>query len=255
MKHMYNFFVDSSFCDGEYYRISGGDYNHIVNVLRMKPGDELLLSDMGQSDLCVIEDISSGEVIIKVISQGYKNAELPIKIILFQGLPKSDKMEFIIQKSVELGVSEIVPVEMKRCVLRLDDKKKKSRLERWQNISRSAAEQSKRGIIPHVHEILSYEQMLKKAEKLDLFIIPYENERGTAATLDTLKKIKRGMNVGILIGPEGGFEPKEIEKAILSGGLTVSLGERILRTETAAVTAVSMCMLYTEMKLGDEQNG
>lgn len=244
---MFNFFVDDNSRIGDIYTITGGDYNHIANVLRMKKGEELLISDGSASNLCVIEDISETEITVRVLCENYKNAELPIKIYLFQGLPKSDKMELIIQKAVELGAYAVIPTEMKRCVVRLDEKKKKSKQTRWQAIAESAAKQSKRSIIPEVFPVMSYSEAIKQAQKLDLFIVPYENERGMEATKEALSKIKSGMSVGILIGSEGGFEPAEIEKAQSAGGLTVSLGERILRTETAAITAVSMLMLHTEM--------
>lgn len=250
---MFNFFVDDNSRINDSYIITGGDYNHIANVLRMKTGDELLISEGGMSNLCVIESIGNEAVTVRIKEENYKNAELSIEIYLFQGLPKSDKMEFIIQKAVELGAYAIIPTEMKRCVVKLDDKKKKSKQERWQAISESAAKQSKRNIIPKIYPVMSYDEMLKEAEKLDLFLVPYENERGTEATKEALLKIKRGMKVGILIGSEGGFEINEIEKAQKAGGVTVSLGERILRTETAAITAVSMLMLYTEMNLEEEE--
>lgn len=250
---MFNFFVDDNSRTGDSYIITGGDYNHIANVLRMKTGDELLISDAGASNLCVIENITNEAVTVRITEENYKNVELPIEIYLFQGLPKSDKTELIIQKAVELGAYAIIPTEMKRCVVKLDEKKKKNKRERWQAISESAAKQSKRNIIPEVYPVMSYDEMLREAEKLDLFLVPYENERGTAATKEALSRIKRGMKVGILIGSEGGFEISEIEKAKKAGGITISLGERILRTETAAITAVSMLMLYTEMNLGEEE--
>lgn len=250
---MFNFFVDDNNRSGDIYIITGGDYNHIANVLRMKCGDELLISDGGTSNLCVIDEITSNEVVVRVKTENYKNAELPIKIYLFQGLPKSDKMELIIQKAVELGAYAIIPTEMKRCVVKLDDKKKKSKKERWQMIAESAAKQSKRNIIPEVFPVMKYEEALKEAQKLDMLIVPYENERGMEATKEALSKIKRGMKVGILIGSEGGFEISEAEKAQKAGGVTVSLGERILRTETAAITAISMLMLHTEMNIGEAE--
>jgi 16S rRNA (uracil1498-N3)-methyltransferase len=148
---------------------------------------------------------------------------------------------------VELGVYEIVPVEMHRSVVKLDEKKKESRRARWQAIAESAAKQSKRNAIPCVCDVLSYKQAMEKAKEMGLFLVPYENERGMEATKEALAKMERGMSVGLLIGPEGGFEPKEIALAEEAGGLTVSLGARILRAETAAITAVGMCMLHAEM--------
>lgn len=247
---MYNFFVQNR--DGDRFVIDGADFNHIKNVLRMKEGDEFLISCEGQSHLCALSEILSECVIAEIIEENYRETELPIKIYLFQGLPKGDKMELIIQKCAELGVFKIIPVEMKRCVVKLDDKKKKSKRERWQAISESAAKQSKRNIIPEICDVLSFEDALKMAKELDILLVPYENKDGMKATKDALSKIKSGDSVGIFIGAEGGFDDSEIEKAIEMGGISVSLGKRILRTETAAVTSLSMCMLYAEMNLSGE---
>lgn len=249
---MYNFFVDDNNRVGDKYFITGGDYNHIKNVLRMKVGDRFLISDGGLGNLCEIESIDGETVTVGVVEENYKNAELPIRIYLFQGLPKADKTELIIQKSVELGVYGIIPVEMKRCVVRLDEKKKRSKLARWQAISESAAKQSKRSIIPEIHEVVSFRKAIKIAKELDLVLVPYENEKGMAATREALGEIKSGSSVGIFIGPEGGFEREEIEIAESEGMRLISLGERILRTETAAITAVSMCMLTAEFGMAGE---
>lgn len=232
--------------------ISGADYNHIKNVLRMKIGDEFLVSENNVSNLCRIESFEGECIIAEIIEESFQDTTLPIKIYLFQGLPKSDKMELIIQKAVELGVEGIIPVEMNRCVVKLDDKKKKNKTERWQAIAESAAKQSKRTSIPEVHNVMTYKQALAKASELDVFIVPYECKDGMESTKNALAKIRSGMSVGILIGPEGGFELNEIDAATESGGITVSLGKRILRTETAAITAVGMCMLYAEMNIDGE---
>ena len=247
---MYNFFAQNR--DGDRFVIDGADFNHIKNVLRMNEGDEFLVSFEGQSHLCALSEILSDCVIAKIIEENFRETELPIKIYLFQGLPKGDKMELIIQKCAELGVFKIIPVEMKRCVVKLDDKKKKSKRERWQAISESAAKQSKRNIIPEICDVISFEDALKMGKELDILLVPYENKDGMNATKDALSKIKSGDSVGIFIGAEGGFDGFEIEKAIEMGGISVSLGKRILRTETAAVTSLSMCMLYAEMNLSGE---
>ncbi len=248
---MFNFFVDKENKQGEFYYINGTDYNHIANVLRMKTGDNILISCNGKSDLCEISAFESNCVSVKIIEENYQDTSLPVKITLFQGLPKSDKMELIIQKAVELGVDEITPIEMGRCVVKLDEKKKKSKTTRWQAIAESAAKQSKRTAIPTVSDTLSYKQALEKAKGLDMLLVPYESKNGMADTKEALLKIKSGMSVGIIIGPEGGFEETEIKLANDIGGITVSLGKRILRTETASIAAVSMVMLYSEMNLGE----
>lgn len=248
---MYNFFVDENQKLNNKYVITGTDFNHIKNVLRMGVGDTFLVSDDGISNLCEIESFESDSVIAKIIEENYNDTSLPISIYLFQGLPKGDKMELIIQKTVELGVECIVPVEMSRCVVKLDDKKKKSKVSRWQSISESAAKQSKCNRIPEICDVLTYKQALEKAKELDLLLVPYESKNGMADTKEALAQIKSGMSVGILIGPEGGFDEKEIEQAFEIGGKVISLGKRILRTETAAITSVGMCMLHAEMNLGE----
>lgn len=249
---MFNFFANMGDRVQDTYRLSGADFNHIKNVLRMGVGDTILVSFNGKSDLCEIVSFEEDCVNAKIIEENVNDTELPIEITLFQALPKSDKMELIIQKTVELGISKIVPVEMKHCVVKLDEKKKNSKVARWQAISESAAKQSKRNIIPKIENVISFSQMLIDAQNLDLFIVPYENKNGMEATRKALEKIKKGMKIGILIGPEGGFDGKEIDSAIEAGGASISLGKRILRTETAAISAVSMVMLYTEMNLGGE---
>ena len=248
---MYNFFVNETEKQGNCFIITESDFNHISNVLRMKTGDEILVSCNGKSNLCTIE-IFSDYVKAEIIEEDYHNTNLPIKIHLFQGLPKSDKMELIIQKAVELGVEEITPVEMNRCVVKIEEKKKKSKKERWQSIAESAAKQSKRVVIPKVNDIISYKQFLEKSEELSVLLVPYENKDGMKATKEALKEIKSGDTVGIIIGPEGGFDEKEIDLVTEKNGKTISLGSRILRTETAAIASVTMCMLYAEMELGAE---
>lgn len=250
---MFNFFADDNSRHGDSYIIGGQDYNHIKNVLRMKSGDIFLVSHNGVSHLCSLESFEGECVIARIIEENYNDTELPVEITLFQGLPKSDKMELIIQKTVELGVHSVIPVEMSRCVVKLDEKKKKSKTVRWQSISESAAKQSKRTVIPEIFDAVSYKEALKMACEYDLFLVPYENEEGMKATAKALSQIKRGSRIAVLVGPEGGFDENEIRLAVESGGLPVSLGKRILRTETAALTAVGMCMLYTEMNIDGEE--
>ena len=246
---MYNFFVEDNSRAGDVYFVTGADHNHIKNVLRMHAGNTILISEGGKSHLCEITEISETAVTARVVEENYNETELPVKIYLFQGLPKSDKMELIIQKAVELGVYAVVPVEMHRSVVKLDEKKKESRRARWQAIAESAAKQSKRNAIPEVTDVLTYKQAMAKAAEMDVFLVPYENEKGMLATKEALEKMTRGASIGILIGPEGGFEPKEVAEATEAGGVTVSLGARILRAETAAIASVGMCMLYAEMSL------
>lgn len=244
---MFNFFADESNKQNSHYIINGADYNHIKNVLRMEIGDECLISCSGTSDLCRIDGFSNDSVSLEIIKENYTDTELPLKIHLFQGLPKGDKMEYIIQKCVELGVFSIIPVAMKHCVVKLDDKKAKLKQSRWQAISESAAKQSKRNIIPSVQNVCTYAEAVNFAKTLDLVLLPYENKEGMAATVEALESIKSVKSVGIFIGPEGGFDKVEVEKAKDCNAKIISLGKRILRTETAAITSVSMCMLSCEM--------
>ncbi len=249
---MFNFFASENSRQGDCFFITGSDLNHIKNVLRMKPGDTLLVSEYGKSHLCEIEALSEDTAVVRITEEDFNNTELPVKLYLFQGLPKSDKMELIIQKAVELGVFAIIPTEMNRCVVKLEDKKKKSKVDRWQSISESAAKQSKRNIIPEIMNVMTFGEALQFAESLDLILVPYESKDGMISTENALKKIKAGKRIGIFIGPEGGFDEKEIEKATAAGGDIISLGKRILRTETAAITSLSMCMLYTELNCNGE---
>ncbi len=246
---MYNFFITKENKIGDKVSIVGTDYNHIKNVLRMKEGDEFLVSLDGVSHLCTIESLTDTEIIAVITKENFQDTTLPVSITLFQGLPKSDKLELIIQKAVELGVDEITPVQMERCIVKLDDKKQDGKVSRWQAIAESAAKQSKRTCIPTVNAPLSFNKMLEKAKTYDLFIVPYESENGMQSTKDTLSLIKSGHKIGVLIGPEGGFSQKEIDLAKNNGANIVSLGKRILRTETAAITAVGMIMLHAEINL------
>ena len=245
---MHNFFVESDALDGV-FRITGADHNHIKNVLRMREGNTFLVSYDGKSHLCALAGFENDTALAEIVEEDYQDTELPVQLYLFQGLPKGDKLELIIQKAVELGASGIIPVEMSRSVVKIEDKKRKQKQERWQAIAESAAKQSKRNVIPTVSEAVSYKKAMELASEMDVFLVPYENERGMAGTADALEKLKNSKKVGVLIGPEGGFDDKEIALAKDAGGEIVSLGKRILRAETAAITALSMCMLYIEMNV------
>lgn len=246
---MYNFFTEKTqLVDGS-YRITGGDYNHIKNVLRMQVGERFLVSADGVSSLCELSSFDGDAVIATVIEKDYLATNLPIDVYLLQGMPKSDKLELIIQKAVELGANAIVPVDTARSIVKIEEKKKALKRERWQAISESAAKQSKRNVIPTVYEPLSFKKALDLAGEFDLFIVPYECARGIEATKEALSLIKSGMKVGIFIGAEGGFTDDEIELCKQKGAKIVSLGKRILRAETAAITALSMLMLHAEFEL------
>ncbi|MBO5259600.1 MAG: 16S rRNA (uracil(1498)-N(3))-methyltransferase [Agathobacter sp.] len=237
---MYQFFVEPDQVAEAFIQIIGSDVNHIRNVLRMKPGEKVRISDKdGNSFFCHIEKIEESEVIAAIDERDEQGTELSNQITLFQGLPKSDKMELIIQKAVELGAFKIVPVEMKNCVVKLDAKKAQSKCSRWQAIAESAAKQSKRTVIPDISLPVAWKEAIKQAEELDVVLVPYENERGMEATREAIKAIKPGQSVGIMIGPEGGFADSEIEN-LPEKMQRISLGRRILRTETAGLAALSM---------------
>lgn len=244
---MQHFFVTTDQVkDGKIY-IEGSDVNHIRNVLRMKPGEQLYISDGDNHKyLCQVEGFAEEKAALQILSEETTDTELPSKIYLFQGLPKGDKMELIIQKTVELGVYEVIPVSMKRCVVRLDAKKAAKKTARWNEIARSAAKQSGRGIIPHVREVVGFEEALDLAKELDLVLIPYELAEGMEYTRQVVKSLEPGQSVGIFIGPEGGFEKEEVARAKEAGAKEITLGRRILRTETAGMALLSILMFHLE---------
>ncbi len=244
---MHHFFVSPDQIDERYVTITGGDVNHIKNVLRMKIDEELLISNGQDKDYyCKIESISDNEIKALILDEEFEGTELPTELYLFQGLPKSDKMELIIQKAVELGVKEIIPVATKRCVVKLDDKKEASKIKRWQAISESAAKQSRRTIIPEISSVMSFRKAINRAKEFELGIIPYENFKDMTETKEVLNKVQKGIKIGIFIGPEGGFEESEIQYALENGIHPISLGKRILRTETAGLAILSVLMFQLE---------
>jgi len=244
---MYHFYVEPEAVSADTARITGGDVNHIKNVLRMHPGEEIMILDgSGMEYRCEIETISD-EVLARVLEAKKTEAELSVRLLLFQGLPKKDKMELIIQKAVELGVSEIIPVLTKRTVVKLEDKKKEQKkLERWQAIAEAAAKQSGRGIIPKVCEAVKFIEAVRQAEQLDEALIPYELAEGMDEARERIRGLKGKKNIGIFIGPEGGFEEEEIALATSAGIHPITLGKRILRTETAGLCILSVIMFELE---------
>jgi len=244
---MYHFFAEHENIHDTYIDIVGSDVNHIKNVLRFKEGDDLLISSGDNVDYsCKIATVSDDLIKADIISVDEAGKELPSKIYLFQGLPKADKMELIIQKAVELGAFEIVPVAMKRSVVKLDAKKAKSKVERWNSISLSAAKQSKRSIQPLVSDVLTFKEALIKAKDIDILLLPYECAEGMAKTKEIIGNIKPGQSIGIFIGPEGGFDRQELDAALEAGCEIITLGKRILRTETAGMMLLSVLMYNME---------
>ena len=244
---MYHFFVTQDQIGPETITITGPDVNHMKNVLRMKPGEEILISNGVDKDYhCQVETLDSDAVTARILSVDEEGTELPGKIYLFQGLPKQEKMELIVQKAVELGVYQVIPVAMKRSVVKLDAKKEEAKIRRWNTIAESAAKQSKRIVIPEVTGVMSVKEALAYAADFDLKLLPYENARGMAATKEQVEAVRPGMDIAVFIGPEGGFEETEVEEARAAGFYPVSLGKRILRTETAGLTMLSILMYQME---------
>lgn len=245
---MHHFFVEPGQIAGDVIRITGPDVNHMKHVLRMRPGEEVLVSDGGGRDyLCAVENLEDQAVDVRILKEE-EARELPSRIWLFQGLPKGDKMELIIQKAVELGAAGVIPVATKNAVVKLDSKKEEAKVRRWQAIAESAAKQSKRSLVPEIGRVMSFSEAAAYLDTagFDLRLIPYENERGMEATREAFQKAATARQIAVFIGPEGGFDEREIELARQAGILPVSLGKRILRTETAGLTVLAALMLRLE---------
>ena len=246
---MHHFFVNPEQVEDGLIRITGPDVNHIKNVLRMRQGEEMLVSDgTGRDYLCQAEEIAGGEVTALILKTEEEGRELPSRIWLFQGLPKSDKMEFIIQKAVELGAAGIVPVSTRNTVVKLDPKKEEAKVKRWQAIAESAAKQSKRSLVPRVSGIMTLKEAFDYVESqgFSVRLIPYEHEAGMDGTKTELDAAGPGQDIAVFIGPEGGFDEREIELALSKGVRPISLGRRILRTETAGLALLSVLMMRLE---------
>lgn len=244
---MHHFFVEPTQICGDTIAIEGSDLNHMKNVLRIKPGEQVEISD-GSSNryICEVDEYEQDAARLHICDKIPDDVELPSKIYLFQGLPKADKMELIIQKAVELGVYEVVPVVTKRAVVKLDEKKAAKKVARWNAIAEGAAKQSGRNRIPEVHDVMTFAEVLEFAKSLDVRLIPYEKAEGMGTMKSAVDQIKPGESIGVFIGPEGGFEEAEIEQAMEQEIIPVSLGKRILRTETAGLTILSILMYHLE---------
>ena len=239
---MYKFFVSEDQITDKKITINGEDINHIKNVLRLDLDEKIIIcnKNTAKSYIAAIEQISKEEIVCNIISENLSTTELIVNVDLFQGLPKSDKMEYIIQKTTELGVKHIYPVTLERCVVKIDKKDESKKILRWQKIAESAAKQSKRDFIPIVKNILNIENICKIIPKYDIILLAYENEESNTIKRE-LQKInkKENVNIGVIIGPEGGFTEKEINTLISAGAKCVTLGKRILRTETAPIVMLS----------------
>ena len=249
---MHRFYVTDSGFD-KTIEITGSDVNHAVNVLRLKKDDIVTVCDGRSNDYtCRISEINEKSIICDIEDIERSYAELPVNITLFQGLPKGDKMEFIIQKAVELGAVSVYPVIMQRSVVKIDDKKKNKKTERYAAVAESAAKQSRRGIIPEIPGIIDYKEAIRIAKSFDTILLPYEEAEGIEASRSLLEDIcknhKKGQTIGIFIGPEGGFTKEEVQMAEEAGANVITLGNRILRTETAGMMLLSVLSFLMEEK-------
>lgn len=254
---MHHFFVQGENITVDEIFITGNDFFHAVNVLRLKKGEKVLISGPDGVDyLCSVSGSVSPDsranekekklrlMIDEVLDE---NHEIPARVALFQCLPKSDRMEIIVQKAVELGVSEIIPVSSKNCVVSLDEKRANEKLKRWQAIAVSSAKQSNRSVIPRIMPLMKFKDAVDYLEGFDLRLIPYEQEKSLQGTCEAMISLIPGRSIGVFIGPEGGFDPLEMKYARAHGVLPISLGKRILRTDTAAITTLGIIMIRLEI--------
>lgn len=244
---VHKFFVEGNQISENIIKINGEDRKHISNVLRMKQGEKILVSNKNTSKTyeCDIVTIDKENVICSINKENDNIIEPKVKVDLFQGIPKSDKMEYIIQKSIELGVNRIIPVNMKYCIAKIKDEEKKN--VRWTKIAESAAKQSKRNIIPIIEKSIDIEEVYKLISNYDLTLVAYENEDNITIKGILKNKEKNIDTIAIIIGPEGGISENEIENLKDNGANIVSLGKRILRTETASLAVLSMIMYEYDM--------
>ena len=248
---MPKFFVNEENIQNNKIEILGEDVNHIKNVLRKNIKDkiEICNSENGENYLCEILNIEKETILCEIINKTQGNAEPFTYVHIYQGLPKSDKMELIIQKSVELGVSEITPINMARCIVKLDSKDARKKVERWQKISEVAAKQSGRDIIPKINNLCNVDEIAKQCEEYDIILLAYENEKENKLKnqIEKLKQTeKKNLKIAVIIGPEGGIAPEELEKIQKEGAKVITLGKRILRTETVALNILSVIMYELE---------
>ncbi len=238
---MPRFFIDKNDIHGDALTISGEDAKHIIKVLRMREGENITLCDGDGYDYdAKIISTDKAALDVKILSKEKNNTEPEIEITLFQGLPKSGKMEYIIQKCTELGINKIIPCIMERCVVKLNSKEDiKKKTQRYQSIALAAAKQSERGIVPEVKDALTFDEAIESFDGYDFCFVPYENEDGLTLR-DILKNADGAKSIAFIIGPEGGISDGEIEKIKEKNIPTVTLGRRILRTETASTAVLSM---------------
>ncbi|MGB8953908.1 MAG: 16S rRNA (uracil(1498)-N(3))-methyltransferase [Tumebacillaceae bacterium] len=246
---MQRYFVTPEAIQGDRVTITGDDVKHIVRVLRMEAGDEVIVCDgTGRAFHTELTELGDGAVTARIVEELSAQPESPVKITLAQGLPKGDKMDLIIQKGTETGITRFLPLSMSRCIVQYDDKKEQKRRERWQKIAKEAAEQSHRNIVPDVASGMTFKQLMNGLERFDLVLVPYEMEKARGLR-DVLEEHPEARQVCVVIGPEGGIAEEEIEMALRAGAVPVTLGPRILRTETAGLF-VAACVAYHTGEMG-----
>ena len=247
---MFKFFVEGNQIQETAIKIMGEDVNHISNVLRLHKNDKIIIcnKDTSKSYVCEIIELVREYINCRIIEDIKDTTESKVHVDIFQGIPKSDKMEYIIQKATEIGVRNIIPVQLERCVAKLDKKSEPKKIDRWQKIAEVAAKQSKRDRIPKIENVINIKNICQNIEKYDIILIAYENEENITLK-DELKKLDRNkeLNIGIVIGPEGGLSEKEVSELSESGAKCVTLGKRILRTETASLVILSDIMYEFEL--------
>lgn len=238
---MHKFFVERNNIKDNIVLIENQDAKHISKILRLKTDDQISINDCNGSEyIAKISEINKDNVKAKITEKLVLSNESPVNIYLFQGLPKASKMDLIIQKCVEIGAFSIVPVITKRVVVKSELKEFK-KIDRWKKIAIEACKQSKRSLIPSIEMPMEFNDLLAKLDDMDIIFVPYENEQKNGIKSVLTKVDKAGIkNIGIIVGPEGGFEESEVQKLIEKGAYSVTLGPRILRTETAGFVMASI---------------
>ncbi len=245
---MPKFFVTQEQIKDNKILIIGQDVNHVKNVLRKKVGEELIICDKDNCEdyLCKICELNEKQIECEIINTLESDIEPITKVTIFQGLPKSNKMELIIQKAVELGAYDIIPVEMKRCVVKLDEKDKTKKIQRWQKISEVAAKQCGRNIIPKINNIVNIKNICNLIKEYDIVLLAYENEKQNTIKKELQNLNKNNLKIAVIVGPEGGISEEEFSSLTQNGAISVTLGKRILRTETVAINILSIIMYELE---------
>ncbi|KAF1679574.1 MULTISPECIES: 16S rRNA (uracil(1498)-N(3))-methyltransferase [Bacillus] len=238
------------------FSVTGEDVHHIVNVMRMNEGDQIVCcSQDGFEAKCELQSVSKDNVSCLVVEWTNENRELPIKVYIASGLPKGDKLEWIIQKGTELGAHAFIPFQAARSVVKLDDKKAKKKQERWTKIAKEAAEQSYRNEVPQVMGVHSFQQLLQRVQNFDKCVVAYEesSKQGEMSAFGSaVSSLPKGSSLLIIFGPEGGLTEAEVEQVTEKDGVPCGLGPRILRTETAPLYALSAISYQTELLRGDQ---